>query len=68
MHNSPLIILKLSRATHAVLRQNIGLALGLKLAFLILTFFGQTTLWMAVFADIGVGLLVVFNGLRMLRK
>ncbi|UQZ88000.1 heavy metal translocating P-type ATPase [Deltaproteobacteria bacterium Smac51] len=59
---------KLSRATHSILWQNISLALGIKLAFFILTFMGETTMWMAVFADIGVSLMVVFNGMRMLRK
>ncbi|MDR2947529.1 MAG: heavy metal translocating P-type ATPase, partial [Candidatus Adiutrix sp.] len=60
--------IRLSRATHRLLRQNISLALGIKAAFLALTFLGRTTMWMAVFADMGVSLLVVANGLRMLRK
>ena len=59
---------RLSRATAAVLRQNIALALGIKTVFLLLTFGGQATLWMAVFADMGASLLVVANGLRLLRK
>ena len=50
-----------------VLWQNIGLALGIKLVFLLLTIFGDATLWMAVFADMGACLLVVSNGLRLLR-
>ncbi|MDR1461952.1 MAG: hypothetical protein LBI68_02275, partial [Azoarcus sp.] len=53
--------------TCAVLWQNIGLALGIKLAFLLLAVFGDATMWMAVFADMGTSLLVVFNGLRLLR-
>jgi Cd2+/Zn2+-exporting ATPase len=57
----------LSRQTAAVLKQNIGLALGIKAVFLALAFGGQATLWMAVFADMGASLLVVFNGLRLLR-
>lgn len=57
----------LSRCTHAVLWQNIGLALGIKLAFLLLAVAGQATMWMAVFADMGASLLVVANGLRLLR-
>ena len=60
--------IRLSKDTHTVLMQNIILAISTKLIFFILTFMGLTTLWMAVFADIGVSLLVVFNGLRMLRK
>ena len=57
----------LSRATHRVLWQNIALALGLKGVFLGLALAGHATMWMAVFADMGASLLVVFNGLRLLR-
>ncbi len=59
---------RLSRSTAAILTQNIVLALGIKAVFLVLTFTGQATMWMAVFADMGASLLVVFNGLRLLRK
>ncbi|MCY1268431.1 Cadmium-transporting ATPase [compost metagenome] len=58
--------IRLSRRTHAVLMQNISLALGIKAVFLALTLMGSGTLWMAVFADMGASLLVVFNGLRLL--
>ncbi|WP_137820176.1 heavy metal translocating P-type ATPase [Pseudomonas sp. 2FG] len=58
----------LSRQTAAVLKQNIVLALGIKALFLTITLTGQATMWMAVFADMGVSLLVVFNGLRLLKK
>ncbi|MGE0314965.1 MAG: heavy metal translocating P-type ATPase [Lautropia sp.] len=57
---------KLSRSTHAVLWQNIALALGIKAVFLVLAVFGGATMWMAVFADMGASLLVVLNGLRLL--
>ena len=60
--------IRLSRATHAILMQNITLALGVKALFLILTVLGQATMWMAVFADVGTSLLVVANGLRAMRK
>ena len=60
--------IELSRATRAVLWQNIALALGIKVVFLTLALAGQATLWMAVFADMGGSLLVVFNGLRLLRR
>ncbi|RTR06985.1 heavy metal translocating P-type ATPase [Halomonas nitroreducens] len=60
--------LRLSRATRAVLVQNIVVALGLKAVFMVLAFTGQATLWMAVFADMGASLLVVANGLRLLRS
>ncbi|MAG67963.1 MAG: heavy metal translocating P-type ATPase [Pseudomonadales bacterium] len=59
--------IRLSRQTVRVLHQNIWLALGCKAVFLALTVAGTATLWMAVFADLGVSLLVVANGLRMLR-
>lgn len=59
---------KLSRSTHAVLWQNIALALGIKAVFLVLAVFGNATMWMAVFADMGASLLVVVNGLRLLGK
>lgn len=59
--------LRLSRATHRVLVQNIALALGIKVVFLALAVTGHATLWMAVFADVGASLLVVANGLRLLR-
>lgn len=60
--------ISLSRHTAAVLKQNIALALGIKVVFLGLALTGHATLWMAVFADMGGSLLVVFNGLRLLRK
>lgn len=59
---------RLSRDTAAILKQNIALALGIKLVFFMLTFVGMTTMWMAVFADMGASLLVVANGLRLLRR
>jgi Cd2+/Zn2+-exporting ATPase len=59
--------IRLSRRTHAVLWQNITLALGIKVVFFGLAVFGSATMWMAVFADMGASLLVVANGLRLLR-
>lgn len=61
------VFLRLSRKTHSILTQNIALALGIKAIFFGLTLLGQTTMWMAVFADMGVTLLVLANGLRLLR-
>jgi Cd2+/Zn2+-exporting ATPase len=58
--------IRLSKRTHAVLWQNISLALGIKLVFLLLALFNNASMWMAVFADMGASLLVVFNGLRLL--
>jgi Cd2+/Zn2+-exporting ATPase len=62
------LFIRLSQATHSVLVQNIALALGVKAVFLTLTLMGYGTMWMAVFADVGASLLVVGNGLRLLRK
>jgi len=62
------VFIRLSRATRNILVQNIGLALGIKAVFLALTLAGLGTMWMAVFADMGASLIVVANGLRLLRK
>ncbi len=51
----------------AVMKQNLVLALGSKLIFLVVAFLGAASLWMAVAADMGATLVVTFNGLRMLR-
>jgi len=60
-------VIRLSRKTHAVLWQNILFALGVKAVFFGLAVFGAATMWMAVFADMGASLLVVANGLRLLK-
>ena len=57
--------LRLSRQAHAVLWQNIALALGVKAVFFALALTGQASMWMAVAADMGVSLLVVANGMRL---
>ncbi|HEC13333.1 MAG TPA: cadmium-translocating P-type ATPase [Acidiferrobacteraceae bacterium] len=59
--------IRLSRTTLSVIRQNIGLAIGIKATFLVLAITGMATLWMAVFADVGASLIVVTNSLRLLR-
>jgi len=56
--------LRLGRATVRMIRANVAIALGLKLAFVVLAVAGVATLWMAVLADTGASLLVVANGLR----
>lgn len=60
--------LRLARATHANIRQNIVIALGLKGVFLVTTLLGFTGLWLAVLADSGATALVTINALRLLRK
>ena len=60
--------IKLSTKAAIILKQNITIALSIKAVFLVLAFMGTATLWMAVFADMGASLIVVFNGLRLLRR
>ncbi len=61
-------LIRLARATHATLCQNIAVALGLKGLFLMTTLAGITGLWVAVLADSGATALVTANALRLLRK
>ena len=61
-------MIRLSRATHANIRQNIAIALGMKGVFLVTTLLGMTGLWLAVLADSGATALVTANALRLLRK
>jgi len=56
-----------SRRTLTIIRQNIGFSLTVKALFVILTFAGYASLWAAIAADMGASLLVIFNGLRLLR-
>jgi Cd2+/Zn2+-exporting ATPase len=58
---------RLSRATLRNVRANIAFSLGLKAAVLACGVAGVATLWMAVAADMGASLLVIANGLRLLR-
>jgi Cd2+/Zn2+-exporting ATPase len=60
--------MRLSRRTLNVVRQNIGFSLLVKGAFMALAIPGLATLWMAVFADMGASLIVIFNGMRLLRN
>jgi Cd2+/Zn2+-exporting ATPase len=57
----------LSRAARRVIMQNIAFALAVKAIFLVATLLGIATLWMAVFADTGAALIVIANGMRLLR-
>jgi Cd2+/Zn2+-exporting ATPase len=57
----------LSRQVMRIIRQNIAIALGLKAVFFLLALTGHATLWMALLADDGASLAVIFNGLRALR-
>jgi Cd2+/Zn2+-exporting ATPase len=59
-------LIRHSRHTLAIIRQNIGFSLAVKALFVLLTFAGISSLWGAIAADTGASLLVIFNGLRLL--
>ncbi|WP_027367324.1 heavy metal translocating P-type ATPase [Desulfocurvibacter africanus] len=59
-------LIRHSRRALGIIRQNIVFALGLKVIFLILAVTGLATLWMAIVADMGASLLVIFNSLRLM--
>ncbi len=61
-------MIALARRTRRIIRQNIGIALGLKAIFLVTTLLGLTGLWLAVLADSGATALVTANALRLLRR
>jgi len=58
---------RLSKKAYGIIIENISMAIGIKAVFVALTFMGAATLWMAVFADMGISLLVILNGMRALR-
>jgi Cd2+/Zn2+-exporting ATPase len=58
--------IKIARRTKSIVFQNIVFALGVKAIFLVLGAAGAATMWEAVFADMGVALLAIFNALRVL--
>ena len=57
----------IARRTLAIARQNVWMAIGIKVAVLILASLGLATMWMAVFADVGVTVLAVLNAMRTLK-
>jgi Zn2+/Cd2+-exporting ATPase len=58
--------LRLGRRTRRILRQNISISLAIKALVLVLAAVGIATMWMAVAADVGASMLVIFNGMRLL--
>ena len=60
--------IRISAHTSHVLWQNISIALGVKAVFLALTMSGTASLWIAVLADMGASLVVIANGMRLLRR
>ena len=61
------LAISLARRTLRIARQNVWLAIGIKVAVLLLAAAGLATMWMAVFADVGVTVLAVLNAMRTLR-
>ncbi len=61
-------LIRHSRRTLAIIRQNIGFSLAVKGIFVALTFLGFASLWAAIAADMGASLLVIFNGMRLLKS
>ena len=62
------LAVRIARRTLRIARQNVWLAIGVKVTVLLLATFGLATLWMAVFADVGVTVLAVLNAMRTLRN
>ena len=62
------LVIKIARITQRIVKFNIVFALGFKFLMLILAIFGIASIWMAVFADVGVTLLAVLNSLRIMKK
>ena len=61
------LAIRIARRTINIAKQNVWFAIGVKIAVLILATFGLATMWMAVFADVGVTVLAVLNAMRALR-
>lgn len=61
-------LVRLGRTCRRLLRQNIALALGIKLIVLVAAGLGWATMWMAVAADVGASMLVIANGMRILQR
>ena len=59
--------LKIAKKTRGIVVENIILALGIKILIMILALFGMANIWEAIFADVGVALLALFNALRAMR-
>ena len=61
------LAIRIARRTLRIARQNIAFAIGVKVAVLLLAAFGLATMWLAVFADVGVTVLAVLNAMRALK-
>ena len=62
------LAIRIARRTLRIAKQNVWFAIGVKVLVLLLAAFGIATMWMAVFADVGVTVLAVFNAMRALKS
>ncbi len=58
---------RISKKTHAIVMQNIVFAIGVKILIMLLTALGYTTMWVAVFGDVGVAVIAILNAMRSMR-
>jgi len=61
-------MLSISRRVRRIARQNVAIALGIKVGVLLLAALGMAGMWAAVFADVGVALICVLNAMRAMRE
>ena len=62
------LAIKISKYTNLIIKENLIFALGVKIIILILSLFGLSSMWFAVFSDTGVTVLTILNTLRILLK
>ena len=62
------LAIRIARRTIGIANQNVIFAIGVKVLVLLLAAFGLATMWMAVFADVGVTVLAVLNAMRALHR
>jgi Cd2+/Zn2+-exporting ATPase len=67
-HSKVAIAIDVAKRRRKIVWQNIYFAMGVKLVFIVLGVFGIATMWEAVFGDMGVALIAVFNAIRILKK
>lgn len=60
--------IRISKKTMGIVKQNIGFSIGIKVLIMVLSIFGIASMWLAVFADVGVTFLAVLNAVRILRR
>ena len=60
--------IRIARRTVRIVRQNIAFAIGVKVLVMVLAAFGAASLWLAVFADVGVAVIAILNAMRAMRS